>query len=775
MFLHYLKIAFRNMWKYKSQSVVNTLGLAFGLVCFTLGWHWLRWETSFDSCFPNAPNICVVTQTDEDNEVNYAQYQTARQVVTQVPEIHQTSWIQKDFTGHFQYDSRALSLNFSVVDSSFVNLFQFEFISGNVAMFKQVPASAVLTHTAAIQLFGDEDPIGKQVQEIIKQIWGEPIVHEYTVVGVIKDLPEHTNFNFDLLVHAEKPPSSDEYEGVMFCLLYPGTDLKKVKDRLSGISLEKQPGHVGIVSLADMRPLLMSYNMKYGLPFVRIFTIASLLAFLGAIFNFVSLTFSRTVNRNNEFRLRLTLGSSNGQLTLLLAFEIILSVLIAFFVAVMFIKLMEQPFEWLSGVDTSGIYGIIIWSGWLCLTIISLLYLIFHNHLLSHRRIFSSRFVVQRIMCVGQIIIASLFMTIAIVVYAQTKYLTTRDIGMEVDNIVCLYLGLLTSQEADPQVVKSQLLASPSISDVLVFPEGIIKSPGAAITQVSWNEQNEPMSCGMSYIPDDRFFDFFKVKLKKGRFINTTDARKCMINETAAKQIGIDTVGIHLTLLGLDFEVVGIIKDLFSGSTHEPTKPAIYIHAVSYSDRPDVPEIMAYLPSQNRYYIKVHPSHRSLAWEQIQQVMNNHHADDLSECAFLEDQLAEIFRQETLTFRLFGILTATSLLISTFGIYAMVSLTTRRRRKEIAIRKVAGAEVIHITGIFAREYLGLVLLANSVALPVAFWLMNRWLQSYAYHIDIHWWVLVAVLVFNIIIVLSTVLGQVLKAANDNPAEVVKYE
>ncbi len=774
LLLHYLKIAFRNLWKYKSQSVVNILGLAFGLACFVFGWYWLHWETSFDRFFPNAPNIGVVTKTGEAGVTDFFEYKTACSAEA-LPEIVQTTWVNQWLVNHFQCDNGTFSLNFADVDSSFVNIFSFDFTAGSAKEFKKAINGMILTQTTATRLFGNENPVGKQVLQVTKQYWEKPKVSGHTVKAVIKDLPGHTNFNFDLLINAGRPAKDDE-GGTMFCLLHPGSDLKKMNDRLSAFRPNDESVHLGIVKLNQVRPLLREYNMKYGLSFVRIFAIASLLALIGSIFNFISLTISRTTNRNNEFRLRKTLGSGNGQLALLLISEIILSVLMALIVSVGLVTMIRQPFENLSGADTHGIYIIALWSGIWCLALTGVLFVIFRANILFRFKFVSSNFWAQRLMCTGQIAIASLFMIVALITQQQTKYLTTRNIGMDIDGIADMNLGFLANQDADPATVKSQLSASPYVSDVLVFPGSMIKYPGSVEMNVSWDGKTDDQAhWNTSLIPDHRFFDFFKAQLKNGRFINETDMQKCVINETAAHQIGHDVIGKRLTIFSSKIEIVGVVNDMFSGSAYKPVQPMAYVQAKALQDISDKPELY-YYPYQVRYYIKISPQHRSQALAHIQQVMNENKADDnMSECILLEDQLAEIFRPETLMLRLFRILTATSLLISVFGIYSMVSLVTRRRRKEIAIRKVSGAEASNIAGMFFREYLGLTIVANVIALPIASGLMAHWLKAYAHHINITWWMFAFVLILTLSVVLLTVLGQVLKAANSDPAEVVKYE
>ena len=175
-------------------------------------------------------------------------------------------------------------------------------------------------------------------------------------------------------------------------------------------------------------------------------------------------------------------------------------------------------------------------------------------------------------------------------------------------------------------------------------------------------------------------------------------------------------------------------------------------------------------------YVRINPVERQRALAYLQEAYQKFAAPgDLFTYTFLDDEYASFNRSEQAMVSVFGIMAVVCLLITAFGIYSMVAMSTLHRRKEIAIRKVMGANADNIATMFFREYIILVLIANIAALPVAYWLMNRWLQNYAYHVNISWWMFAAVLSIILVIVLATVLGQVLKAANGNPAEVVKSE
>jgi len=210
-------------------------------------------------------------------------------------------------------------------------------------------------------------------------------------------------------------------------------------------------------------------------------------------------------------------------------------------------------------------------------------------------------------------------------------------------------------------------------------------------------------------------------------------------------------------------QIIGVVNDFHVAPLKEPIEPMIF----TYPRRFEL---------EGNVYIKVHPAGIPQALEHIQNVFDKHKSPKMRfSYQFLDDEYARFNRSEQAMVSVFGIMAVVCVLISLFGIYSMIVLSTRHRRKEIAVRKVFGAEAVDIAAMFIREYFMMVLIANVVAQPVVYWLMSRWLQNYAYRVNIAWWMFAAVLATTIVIVLATVLGQVLKAANGNPAEVVKSE
>ncbi|MDR0815329.1 MAG: ABC transporter permease, partial [Bacteroidales bacterium] len=627
MLRHYLKIAFRNLWKYKTQSLVSIFGLAFGLACLVFGGYWIHWETTYDSFFPDAQNIYILTQPYEDGQTNLIQFKTAQGVTAQIPELEQMSFVNLDLLDYFQIEEQPrLSMDFDMVDSSFLNLFRFEFVAGSAASFKHTPQSIILTQRTANKLFGNENPVGKQLKQITPQYFGnESVIKTHTIVAVIKDLPRHTNFNFELLINWSPVAENYPFNCVSFYKIHTDANIQSINNRLSGITFgEDAETGFSLTPLSGVRTAFHSWQMKYSLAFVRIFAIALLLACLGAVFNFISLNVHRTLNRNNEFNLRKTLGADKRRLVALYLWETAMPVVVAFLLSVIIVKALQVPFEWLSGVDMQDVAIAIVWSVGVCVLLVTVMYGIFRTGVFFRKRNRPSRYSAQRSLCTAQIIIASFLMMVALVSFRQMKFMVSADLGMKVDNVAMMYLGMMSSMETNPEPVKSRLAESPYISDVVIFPGNMINYPGAVSAIVSWSEHPEEATWRIYSIPDIHFFSFFDLRLLEGRLIDEHDVKKCVISETAARRMGENMIGQRLAMSGFELEITGVVKDIFGGSTHEPAPPVLFVSSLYASDEPEIFFIMPYM---NHYYIKVLPENRTRATEHIRQVMQEFHAD----------------------------------------------------------------------------------------------------------------------------------------------------
>ena len=375
----------------------------------------------------------------------------------------------------------------------------------------------------------------------------------------------------------------------------------------------------------------------------------------------------------------------------------------------------------------------------------------------------------QRIAVASQLAVSIVFLIATAVVSLQTRYVSQKDPGFERKGILSL-VGLYPFLDDQTRTaLRAELDALPqlvSITDTYFTPKQGA-TPSDLRTEVEWPGKTPDESPAFNVIPsDERFNEVFKAKLIDGRWLKRGTAREIVINEEAKRAMGLENpigMTINLPYMGKesDFRIVGVVGDCHLYSLRSHILPTLFYNSP--------------FPT-NTFYLRVADGQEQAAirWlnERLPQIHPTFAAIEPTPLSVLYDRLGA---SERAGLRLFAVLAAVCLLVSLFGIYAVASSATRQRRKEIAIRKVFGAGTEQIIALFFREFLLLTLLSGVIALPIAYAILLHWLRGYAYRIAIPWWLPIGVLALVAILVLLTVLGQVWKAANSNPAEVVKNE
>jgi len=376
-------------------------------------------------------------------------------------------------------------------------------------------------------------------------------------------------------------------------------------------------------------------------------------------------------------------------------------------------------------------------------------------------------------------------MIAALVVIMQIRFVSHKDLGFNRNGIIQLYGLPPFTQLSLRTALIQELQTIPQIKSIGTsnfYPQHNAKTE-ELVSIVEWPGKSMDESPVFNIIPtDDLFAGIMGLNMVVGEWYKEGGMQNIVLNEEAVRVMGLsDPVGtiIRISIYNIDLElakeemdveyrVVGIVKDFHTLSLRNRILPTIF--------RYDPPTPTARVTQNNILYIHVMPGHEEETIQRIKRVLPDVDPSFSDLRVMTLDNLYDNFNHSEQTgFKMFSVLAVICLLISLFGIYAVAVASTQRRRKEIAIRKVLGAEVKDIVRMFFREYTMQVIIAGAIALPLAYLAMNRWLQGYAYRTDIPWWLLVGVMIGVVAVVLLTVLGQVLKAATSNPGEVVKSE
>lgn len=785
----YLKIAFRNMWKFKTQSLTGIFGLAFGLACFVPALYWLRYETSYDGFYPDADRIYRVYSFDKQagKTNDMVSGILDRKLHDRFPAM-QTSTVffidQNDCKTEGTPYVRLFTL---FTDSAFLDVFPQTIVSGDAWHPLQVANNMILTETVAVRLFGDvEKAVGQSVKSTGLTQYDPP----YTVTAVIKDPPGNTNLSFEAILSHEQIKMHKTFVDEsgkaiwnfaslqMYAKLPPYTDVGRLAGQLRDYpsrSLANENVEIRMLPIGDVRYRLKD-EAPFTLNFIRLFVVAGMLLLFSALFNFLNLHLDLFRQRMRELRLRAVNGASGGQLIGQMLFELTCAILLALLPACYLVVAVNPVFSGLLGIsmEMPRVLGLFALCGvgvmLLVLLVGSVLFWRLSRLAVRPRaeRKTTGQLGLQRVAVTLQLAVSILFIVAAWVVMLQMRFVNHKDLGFDRNGIVYLS-GIQLFINEDVRVALLKELASiPQVGNVTdtYFTPKHSATPSDIKTDIEWPGKAQSEKSAFCVVPtDSRFAETFKVNMLQGEWLGEGGERKVVLNEEAVRAMGLEEpVGtvIRMTLNEPEeYRVVGVVKDFHLFSLRSRILPTIffpsvyptnslYVRAVPGQEQEAIRRINAVLPEIDASFVDVHPVRLSEMYDRL----------NYSEQAGL---------------KMFSVLAVVCLLISLFGIYAVASASTQRRRKEVAVRKVVGARVGDIIRMFFREYTVQVMLAGAVALPLAYIAMSRWLQGYAYRTDIPWWLLAGVITGVVAVVLLTVLGQVLRAANSNPAEVVKSE
>lgn len=787
MIVHYLKIALRNMEKYLTQSLTGIFGLAFAIACFVPALYWIRYETSYDSFYPGADHIYRVYNFEKQSgKINKSASRGIQQTLSEhFPAIEASAAVMGGQENCRTAETPHVRLDLLYCDSAFLSVFPQKIISGETKKPLQLTDNLVLAESVATRLFGSpEKAVGQKVQTMMN-----PKLPPYTVTAVMEDMPKHSNFhcegiiNHSMVKYFSELPAEAQWTAFLmdvYVKLNPQADVPGIQREMAGL-----PAQIGtnpnielrMIPMADIRHHLNS-DAPFTLNFIGLFLASGVLLLLTAIFNFLNLHLDFFRQRYKEMRLRAIHGATGGQLIRQMLFESGCSIVIALGLSGLFVFLVRPAFSGLLDIEMQGLpllglfaaCGIGILALVLCVGVLAFWRL--SHSAMQPQSAANGRPALRRAAVSLQLAVSVIFIVSALVVLKQMTFVSQKDLGFEKEGIIQLS-GFTDVSGKVESVLIQKLEAMPQVlswTDAMFEPTHSGSSnPFLTVTDIDW--EGKPADEKPAFellVADQNFAETFQLKMIEGSWWEKGQTDKLVINEEAARILGFDSpVGKIITMPSTvngemsNWEIAGVVRNIHTQSMRSRISPMLFVQNTGYS---------------NLLYFRTMPGEEAATIRKVYDMLPHIDATltdvQLTPIGNLYDKLNS---SEQAGLKLFSVLAAVCLLISMFGIHAVATAATLRRRKEIAIRKVVGAEFGDIIRMFFREYAVQTVVAGAVALPVAYLAMSEWLQGYAYHTRIPWWLLAGVVAAVVALVLSTVWGQVRNAANSNPADVVKSE
>jgi putative ABC transport system permease protein len=788
------------MWKHKTQSFTAIFGLAFGIACFVPALYWMRHETSYDSFYPGAAQIYRIYAVDKQSGKVNEQVPgiLEKKMHEHFPGTETSTVFFQESNGCKTADGKHLSLRTVNTDSTFFRVFRQEFVSGDGRRPLEVVNNIVLTESAAARLFGDaEKAIGQPLQSTF-YFFNPP----YAVTAVVKDPPANTNVPFDAILFHDLLPGLAalpedmqwlQFNVQMYVKLHPGANAGRLAEELRDFPSRIQASdniEVGMKPLGDVRHSLHA-GVPFTLIFIRLFVAAGILLLFSAAFNFLNLRHELFRRRLGELRQRTVHGATGGQLTGQLAVELTGAILLALALGCCLVVIARGAFSGLLDmaiglpelvrlyvVCATGATALLLLTGLVPIRLLSRQ----ATRNLSVRKITVTGQppVLRRMAVALQLAVSVALLVVVCVVMMQMLFINRKGSGFDRSGIIQLN-GLPPYMQANLRTALiHELEAIPQVESITATHFEPLHNANTAemISVVKWTGKPSYEAPSFNVIPaDSRFAELFHLKMLTGEWWKEDGGEhKIVLNKKAVRVMELtDPVGttIRMSIDDVDldeaieeYQIVGVVGDFHTLSLRSRIHPTIFRPSLSGSR----------IATDNVLYIHVAPGREKEAIQRIAAIIPDIDPSftDLR-LSTLDDLYNRLNYSEQAGLKLFSVLTTVCLLISLSGIYAVAASSTRSRRKEIAIRKIVGAEAGKIVGMFFREYALLTVIAGCIALPPAYIAMNNWLQGYAYHTNIPWWLPAGVITGVVALVLLTVLGQTLKAAGSNPAEVVKSE
>ena len=787
MIKHCLKIAIRNLVKYKVQSAVSILGLAVGFVCFSLSLYWIHYEMTYDHFRQDADRIYMVRTNDEYTEGKISTrvpYSLAAYLAQHFPDIA--------VAAPFHLISERISVNdkyqdavFSSADSAWMNLMDIRIIKGNRNfMLPKDNAEIAITEEAAKKWFRTEDPIGKEVKMLRRT---------KKICAIVQAENRHTNFPFDFIGNPELGKTWWYITWSILIKVKPDTDIEELESKINAnlpaelkqVTLTRKTGIERII-LTPLSKLHYAKDFRddkeAGITFQYIiyFSIAGILIITCALINYLTLFINRMRVRQREMALRMIHGANIRSLVSLLTVEFLLLLACAVTTGFLLIEICFPSFIELTGIDTakSSLYGeAFLFIGLISLiiltSIIGLLYILYHRSLHLSLRYNTGRSTgtqLRRGSIVLQLFVCLSFIGCTVLINQQLDYLRHRDLGLKIKNRGSF--SVMGDMDYTPLIRKIKEL--PMITEVMQPDYYPIVSQLTAIGQFdNWEGLDIPIDTPVPvklFLGKEDFFRFYDITLLAGEWLDDLSTYEdIIINESLARRMGWspqEAIGKHIIQSYITYTIVGVVKDCHYGA---PTLPIPHTGFL-------VGEQMGLMQRSAGILFK----YKEGTWNECRKALEHLYQTECSPENILrlnseEEVYNNYLRSEEMLTRLLSFASLVCILTAMFGIYSLVTLTCEQRRKEIAIRKVNGATVWSILFLFFREYLIMLCIAALFAFPITYVIIKQWILNYVRQVSISPLPFILILIGLALTVIAGISWRVWKAANENPAEVIKNE
>ncbi len=781
-----LKTAWRNITFHKTSSLINSAGLTIGMTAAFLIFMWVKNEYNYDSYHPDSENIYRLTRVDKKDMSNADErtpYLLGEEIKKVIPEIEVLARLYPLVifpptveAGQYLFKEKTAAY----ADENWFRIFRFDFIRGSAENFSSTPNSVVISVLHAKKYFGDENPIGKTVR-----IDGK----DCTVQGVIAQHPSNSSFRYDLYISdavrtvnprmRENMTYADSYQTFIktASLSSPASVLNKIN------AIPRDTWEASLLPLKNIHFEALGHSfLQHGdKKLTNILFLLGVLLLTIACINYVNLTTAKASVRLKEVSVKKIVGADRKQLFLQFVTESALISIIAL-AASLFLVWVSLPLfnrftdnHFVLSVSDPSLWQLLAGTS-LCTMLLASIYPAILLSSFEPAAVLrgagsqnSGDGRLRRSLVVVQFALSITLVISTLVIYKQMRFISSQHNS---DTSQLFSFMFRSSLEGDARMsqmetIRQQLLGNSSIQNVAITgADQIINISNLYVGAFDWDGRTPDIKNEINFIPiGSNFNELANLSLKQGRWFSSgrkDDQKNFILNETAVRELGIrqPVIGQRFSLQQDTGVIIGVVEDFHYLGLHERIGPMVFGNNPFYA---------------NSFLVKSRPGKQADALAATEKVWKQFNPGQPFDYQFAADQFERLYRADLKAASLILTFSILAIFISCLGLYALASFSAERRKKEIGIRKVLGASVAGIVNILTTDFVKLVLLAMLIAFPLGWWVMNKWLQTFVYHIDIQWWVFVLAGVLAMLIAIITISSQAIKAGLANPVDSLRSE
>lgn len=803
MIINYIKVTLRNIRRHKGYYLINILGLTIGIVCFILISLFVLDELSYDRYHEKADQIyrVGVRALVNDNEFHGATAcaPMAQTLVKEFPEVQASTRLRGFGDPVIRYKEKVFSEErWFFADATVFDVFTIPIIQGDSKTALSQPNTVLITESMADKYFGQEDPMGKTLNADGRR--------DYLITGVIEDVPRNSHVHYDFLASFETFESSHSQNWISnnhhtYFVLNKGASSEEFETKLQTL-VEKyvQPQVKGALGVTPeefyasggefeyfLQPLTdihlrshldFEHEPNSDITYVYLFSVIAVAILLIACINFVNQATARSDNRAKEVGVRKTVGSTRNQITRQFIAEAVILSVMAVLLALPLIEILLPSFNNLTGKSLSVPYlesamtipyllGIALVVGALAGTYPAFFLASFDPVVVIKGGPAGKKRTpwMRNVLVVFQFMVSIILIIGTLVVYRQLEFIQNRKLGFNREQVIVIH----KVDDLGPKIwaFKRDLLSQPGLSSVANSSYLMGDSFGDNLYTPSDRPQDQKELIWRLWTDPD-FVDAFQLQIVQGSYFPSElkeGSRPIILNEAAVSTLQLsDPIGKKLIdMEGRDFTITGVVKDFHFESLHKTIKP-LSIHPLGPNH------------GSGRYMsVRISTDNFQESLSKIKSSWDKFAGGQAFEYEFFDDYFAKVFLAEEKTGQVFLVFTLLAIAIACLGLFGLTSFITEQRTKEIGIRKVLGASIPKIIYLLTRQLAWWVLVANVIAWPLAYIVMHRWLENFAYRANISVWIFVLSAGMALLIALLTVSYQSIRAALANPADSLRYE